>query len=105
MTSLPRFYSLLKSDRDDASRASAFDAWLAEQPRDVQRACGFKLWVMTTDGGLSETGAKAMLAMLILFIHDEIDEQDKRRAHGEAVRQAYEWTMVKRKEVNHANAI
>jgi hypothetical protein len=99
MSHFPRFYEMLKSDKDDQARAVVLDAWMAEQPEPIRNACRYKIWILSEADGLSEVGAKAMLLEAIILAHDNTDDQDRKRAKGEAIRQAYEWSQAPVKKV------
>lgn len=95
-------YKLLLRERHNATRARAFDDAKVIFPY-VERA-----WVerqivkFMEELGLNENEAKALLAETIHFYHLKVDEQDKRRRKGEAVRDQIEWLMiakVRREEV------
>ena len=95
MANPPKFYELLRSDRDDAARARALDEWRATQPTEVRIYCDDAIRVLRIDQGLGENQAKALLCVLILFMHMKTDEQDKWRSHGEYIRAQHEWMLAR----------
>ena len=87
----PRYYKLQRTDRDDQARAVIFDQWLERQARDTVNQCVYYLFTLTDKLGLSEVGAKSLLACLFGLIGAHVDERDNLEAKGEAIRAAFEW--------------
>ena len=94
MPNRPRYYTMLRTDKEDQERAALFDAWLSKQTRDNQNRCIYYLYVLTEEKGLPETGAKALLAELFCFASLLPDQRDHMQAHGTAVQRAYEWSRI-----------
>ena len=94
MSHQPKFYKLLRSDRDDQVRAAALDEWLAEQSLSTKNVTKYHLFCLMDGLELSETMAKSVLYMTYKLVSANVDEQDRMMAHGEAVRAASEWELV-----------
>jgi hypothetical protein len=93
----PRFYQMLQSDKADRERAAILDEWLGEQSELIRNQVTYWLACLG-EAGLTETCAKSMLASLIILVSAEPTEQERMVVHGEAVRSAYEWSLVKKGE-------
>ena len=94
MSHQPKFYKMLRSDRDDQARAAALDEWMAEQALSTKNVTKYHIFCLMDEWELSETMAKSVLYMTYTLVSANVDEQDKMIAHGEAVRAASEWELL-----------
>lgn len=92
------YLSKLRSDRDDALRAQAFDEAYPLLSEGEKEYCDLAIQNLMVYRGLGKNGARALLIELILYCHMKPDEQDRRNEMGEVIRSEREWSMIKHNE-------
>ncbi len=95
-------YVFLRRERHNAARARAFDEAYPKFLLSQKAWCDRQIEKLTVQAGLNEVEAKTLLAVLLIFYHAKVDEQDKLRAHGETIQAEIEWAQARKNRMSRS---